>query len=661
MRALRRRSLPPVLGQQICRRGLPAHGQMVPVLGSKLWNDGFKQPSFPAVVWPKRSIVNIADVITSVCSNIDGSIGLMSRIRDVIMSSQQGDLKMQFLAFSVCTFVFVWNFGCVGECNRKFPIPPGETVSVKTRIQLLEKARDLLRDLKEKEPSDELIPKVEERAKELMHTATDLQQECEQSKVRKVLSASKLSHLKAEVWDISFYALMLNMLTSPPPSGGRGGSTMHCRIVGGLPIVSTNDPGQVEMLIIALNDVPKVWKPILQPVGDAVARLPGIQETFSHVLPAVAADADWNFLPDPDTTTLQNIKLEREDELTKDFGCEDAGGGEISDEDVPGQGSVRRLRSDQVPYFRVVASDKGNIHVARRNELFCQDVSGFAVMDGVLPHWPGGLAVSGNTLAATVGNNLWVGERILARKLQNKFEKLGIAGSLNDWLGGVSMNESYVYFCLGHSVQCLDLATRSIFRVMGDQGKEGCGGVENAAKHVLLCNPRDTALVGTSLFVADYGNRRVLCYDMKTNKCRIIFEGKRPLRLAADHGNLFIYDTDQPKIFHVDLDTWPWRAEHVLGTGITGHSPEGLPPLSTHLGKICSMAVGHGGELVYIEDERLVHAFKMAPKADPRALCAKKVALFQEVTYGAEWRVFCPKTVPMPMFASEILPEMSRA
>jgi len=190
MRALRRRSLPRLLGQQMCRHGLPAHGQMVPVLGSK--------PSFPAVVWPKRSIVNIADVITSVCGNIDGSISLMSRIRDVIMSSQQGDLKMQ--------------------------------------IQLLEKARDLLRDLKEKEPSDELIPKVEERAKELMHTATDLQQECEQSKVRKVLLASKLSHLKAEVWDISFYALMLNMLTSPPPSGGRGGSTMHCRIVEGLPM-----------------------------------------------------------------------------------------------------------------------------------------------------------------------------------------------------------------------------------------------------------------------------------------------------------------------------------------------------------------------------------------------------------------------------------------
>ena len=89
------------------------------------------------------------------------------------------------------------------------------------------------------------------------------------------------------------------------------------------------------------------------------------------------------------------------------------------------------------------------------------------------------------------------------------------------------------------------------------------------------------------------------------------------------------------------------------------------------------MAVGHDGELVYVEDYCLLRAFKMAPKVasdprDPRAMCAKKVSLFHEgsgegsdalvplpelqPTYGAEWRVFCPKKKPMPMFASEILP-----
>ena len=578
----------------------------------------------------------------------------------------------------------------MGECNKKFPIPPGESVSVKTRIQLLEKARDLLRDLKEKEPSDELVPKVEERAKELMQTATDLQQECEQSKVRKVLLASKLSHLKAEVSEILLYALMLNMLTSPPPPGG---STMHCRIVEGLPIVFTNDPSQVEMLTAALKEVPKVWKPILQPMGDAVARLEGIETMFSHVLPAVAADADWNIVPDPDTPTLRNIKLERErtigteqrgrksqkaewrkrvtKALTEDLGCPDAGGGEVPDGDVPGQGSVRRLWADPESFLRCVASDEGKIYVAKDGcKVFRGDLNGFTEITGELPLVPDGSAVSGNKLVAISFDRLWVGETCESdanTSLKRQFERR--AGYFAQ---GASMNESYVYFCERHSLQCLDLVTGTISQVMGDPGKLGCGGVEVAAQNLLLNCPTDTALVGDSLFVADWGNGRVLCYDMMRNECRIIFEGIRPSRLAADHGNLFIYDSSQAKIFHVDLEMW--RVEHVLGTGIKGHSREGLPPLSTHLGEICSMAVGHDGELVYIEDKRLVRAFKMAPKADsdPRALCARKLALFQEVsgeesdalvplpelqpTYGAEWEVFCPETVPMPMFASEILP-----
>ena len=52
-------------------------------------------------------------------------------------------------------------------------------------------------------------------------------------------------------------------------------------------------------------------------MGDAVARLPGIETSFSHVLPAVAADADWNSVPDPAHPTLQNIKLEREKALVE--------------------------------------------------------------------------------------------------------------------------------------------------------------------------------------------------------------------------------------------------------------------------------------------------------------------------------------------------------
>lgn len=513
-------------------------------------------------------------------------------------------------------------------------------------LRILEQAKDSLCNLKEndhKQCSQELLQALESAAKDLLKS-----------------TETNLAELKFKpVYEVVLYARMLMLDPSIP-----------VRIIKGLRIAYTSEANQVEKVAALCKDVPEALRPVLQPMGQA-GFMKGFEDVFPHVLPAVDVDADWNSVPYPGNPTLQNIKLEREQALTAYFGCEDAGGGEIPDEVVPGQGSVRRLWAYPEGYLRTLASDEGKIYVCTYGGRFFRgDLNGFTEIDGELrnPQWPDGFAVSGNKLVSIHGKHLWVSEICesdAGTRLQTKLEHEG---------RGVSMNESYVYFCTNRSVQCLDLVTGTISPVMGDEGKEGCGGVEVAAKHMLLCNPKDTALVGTSLFVADYSNRRVLWYDMKKNKCSIILAGIGPWCLAADHGNLFIYDIDQAKVFHVDLDTW--RVEHVLGTGIEGHSPEGLPPLSTDLGAICSMVVGHDGELVYLEDERLVRAFKMAPKAasDPRALCAKKIALFQEVsgeesdalvplpelqpTYGAEWRVFCPKTVPMPMpmFASEILP-----
>lgn len=515
-------------------------------------------------------------------------------------------------------------------------------------LRILEQAKDSLCNLKEndhKQCSQELLQALESAAKDLLKS-----------------TETNLAELKFKpVYEVVLYARMLMLDPSIP-----------VRIIKGLRIAYTSEANQVEKVAALCKDVPEALRPVLQPMGQA-GFMKGFEDVFPHVLPAVDVDADWNSVPDPGNPTLQNIKLEREQALTAYFGCKDAGGGEVPDKDVPGQGSVRRLWADPESSLRGVASDEGNIYVTKGGtKLFRGDLNGFTEINGKLgnPLWPDGFAVSGNKLVSIDRKHLWVGEICesdAGTRLQTKFEK-----TLDRMGRGVSMNESYAYFCLGHSVQCLDLVTHAISQVMGNQGEKGCGGVEVAAQNLLLYSPTDTALVGDSLFVADYGNRRVLCYDMMRNECRIIFEGEEPQHLAADHGNFFIYDSAQAKIFHVDLKTW--RVEHVLGTGIEGHSREGLPPLSTHLGNICDMAVGHDGELVYIEDDRLLRAFKMAPKADsdPRALCARKVALFQEVsgeesdalvllpelqpTYGAEWEVFCPETVPMPMFASEILP-----
>ena len=61
---------------------------MVPVLGSKLRNDDLKQPSFPAVVWPRRFLMNGTDLmvlvrtVASIMGEIDGCISLISKLRD---------------------------------------------------------------------------------------------------------------------------------------------------------------------------------------------------------------------------------------------------------------------------------------------------------------------------------------------------------------------------------------------------------------------------------------------------------------------------------------------------------------------------------------------------------------------------------------------------
>ena len=520
--------------------------------------------------------------------------------------------------------------------------------SLLPHLRILEQARASLCNLNEKnckQCSQALVQALQSTTKDL----------------KNMLAGWEIPGTDTKLAELKLYTRMLMLDPSIP-----------VRIIEGLLIVYNTEAHQVEKIAALCEDVPKALRPVVQPMGQA-GFMKGFEDVFPYVLPAVDADADWNSVPDPDNLTLHNIKLEREQALTKDFGCEDAGAGEIPDEDVPGQGSVRRLRSDPEGRLLGVASHEGQIYMRNKDwKLFRGNVSGFTEINGQLgvPYWPGGFAVSGNKLVAIARDYLWVGEICesdAVKSVQNKFDlRLGTHGH------GVSMNESYAYFCCGHSVQRLDLVTGRISPVMGDKDRAGCGSVEAAATDLLLISPSDTALVGNSLFVADSDNGRVLCYDMSRNECRIIFEGTQPLRLAADHGSLFVYDSAQAKIFHVDLDTW--RVEHVLGTEERGSSEEGLPPLSTHLGEICSMAVGHDGELVYIEDNRLLRAFKLASKAasDPRALCATKVALFQEVsgeesdalvplaelqpTYGAEWRVFCPKTVPMPMFASEILP-----
>eukprot|EP00435_Cladocopium_sp_Y103_P024947 s178_g6.t1 len=160
---------------------------------------------------------------------------------------------------------------------------------------------------------------------------------------------------------------------------------------------------------------------------------------------------------------------------------------------------------------------------------------------------------------------------------------------------------------------------------------------------------------------------------MKKNKCQAVFEGKSPTKLAADSRGLFVYDRGQGKIFHVTMGTW--EVHHVMGTGIEGYSPEGLPPLSTNLRCVISMTIGHDGELNFLyHHDPVIRGLCLPPLPSPDVLpvgtsSATHMPLLcdgrddeqdaqlpnadLQPTFGARWLPF--STQPAPMCVSDAL------
>ncbi|CAK9019713.1 unnamed protein product [Durusdinium trenchii] len=105
---------------------------------------------------------------------------------------------------------------------------------------------------------------------------------------------------------------------------------------------------------------------------------------------------------------------------------------------------------------------------------------------------------------------------------------------------------------------------------------------------------------------------------MRKNACEIVFQGQCPSLLAADRDGLCVYDAGQDKIFHVSIGAW--EVDHVLGTGTRAFSPEGLPPLSTNLSIVISMALGRDRELAFVcSGDDTVRKYKLPASLRPLA------------------------------------------
>ena len=169
---------------------------------------------------------------------------------------------------------------------------------------------------------------------------------------------------------------------------------------------------------------------------------------------------------------------------------------------------------------------------------------------------------------------------------------------------GLSMDGNAIYWAepQKHTVRCWYKQTGDVHDLMGIRQKQGRGQPGEQPEGFLLNFPCATALLGDILFIADYGNQRVLSFDMKTREIRSVYQGASPNALVAKGGVLYVHDWGKHQIFSVCLNTL--EAQPVMGTGAAGFSTHGLPPLATPLQYVGpgGLAIGTGGELLVADE-----------------------------------------------------------
>ena len=405
--------------------------------------------------------------------------------------------------------------------------------------------------------------------------------------MQKPVSASKCVKLQKKVHEMCAYFLVSAVLNECKRS--------QCKIVEGV-LCLFCWPGAklLDLLPEQLLNLPKPFRPVLKPMGAFdVAKLER-SGAYSAVLPPSHEDADWRTLA-IDGDIINHIKRAKANWMPPP---------EPESFSSSGQGDsslVKHLLTAHGP--RTVASSEGVLYLTTANgkesKLLKYDFHGKELECSILSfNDQNGMAIVDDLVVASYPDRV-IASEISGNNVRWKEE--------HDYpVSGLSMSASHVYYCVGHSVVCLDPLTMKVHRMMGQPDQEGCGCISAEPLKLLLHNPSATAVIESCLFVADSGNKRVLCWDMMKNESRVVFKGKHPSLLAADNAGLCIYDEGEHKMFHVSVGTW--EIYHFLGNGIEMFSPPGLPPLSTSLLKLTSMAIGHDRELAFIceDDDRVL-------------------------------------------------------
>lgn len=176
----------------------------------------------------------------------------------------------------------------------------------------------------------------------------------------------------------------------------------------------------------------------------------------------------------------------------------------------------------------------------------------------------------------------------------------------------------YMYFVemKNHLVRRVDLHTGVISTVAGST-QEGYAGDDGPAKDARFSQPHSIALDDRgNLYVADIGNHRIRCIDLAGGTIRSIAgDGQKklpqdgqpavgqpifgPRALHAVGRTLWIALREGNSIWRLDLDSG--LIHHVAGTGKSGYSGNGGPPLSATFNGPKGIAATSEG-IVYIVD-----------------------------------------------------------
>lgn len=176
----------------------------------------------------------------------------------------------------------------------------------------------------------------------------------------------------------------------------------------------------------------------------------------------------------------------------------------------------------------------------------------------------------------------------------------------------------YMYFVemKNHLVRRVDLHTGVISTVAGST-QEGYAGDDGSAKDARFSQPHSIALDDRgNLYVADIGNHRIRCIDLANGTIRSIAgNGEKklpqdgqpaagrpilgPRALHVVGRTLWIALREGNSIWRLDLDSGVIR--HVAGTGKSGYSGNGGPPLAATFNGPKGIAATSEG-IVYIVD-----------------------------------------------------------